>query len=106
MQKQLDTMLQSRKLPIFVYMYTRYPLIMWCLQVADNKDNITAAIESLAVAQPQQPGLAFGPCIDGLLEAFEEDVCCSLRLLAVMAHRCGLATRAVLNVLRVWCFGL
>lgn len=64
-------------------------------QVGEHKDGIIAAIESIAPQTPQKQGFAFGACIDSLLEAFEEEPCCSLRIVSVMAHMPSLGVGAL-----------
>eukprot|EP00281_Chroomonas_sp_CCMP1168_P026358 CAMPEP_0206221612 /NCGR_PEP_ID=MMETSP0047_2-20121206/5511_1 /ASSEMBLY_ACC=CAM_ASM_000192 /TAXON_ID=195065 /ORGANISM="Chroomonas mesostigmatica_cf, Strain CCMP1168" /LENGTH=720 /DNA_ID=CAMNT_0053644365 /DNA_START=125 /DNA_END=2287 /DNA_ORIENTATION=+ len=67
------------------------PAECFLVQIADNKDNISAAVESLTATSSQpgsktKPGLAFGACIDAVLEAFEENPCCSLRIVSVIGN--------------------
>uniref|UniRef100_A0A7S0WBM9 Protein transport protein SEC23 n=1 Tax=Hemiselmis tepida TaxID=464990 RepID=A0A7S0WBM9_9CRYP len=68
------------------------PVDCMLVQVSENRRGIENAIEMLAPTPPSftrgaaRGGLAFGPAVDGLLEAFEAEPFCSLRLVAILGH--------------------
>ena len=74
------------------------PVDCMLVQLGENKENIASAVESMAPAA-QDDGMqvdggaaaprhfAYGSCLDAVLELFEEDANCSLRIISVIGSR-------------------